>query len=52
MLDKCLQRSRPDLHGRRHSAGDLGTIGVCDGIAMNHAGMRYSLVSREVIATR
>ncbi len=26
------------------------TIGVCDGIAMNHAGMRYSLASREVIA--
>ena len=26
------------------------TIGVCDGIAMNHAGMRYSLTSREVIA--
>ncbi len=26
------------------------TIGVCDGIAMNHEGMRYSLTSREVIA--
>ena len=26
------------------------TIGVCDGIAMNHEGMKYSLVSREVIA--
>ncbi len=26
------------------------TIGVCDGIAMNHAGMRYSLPSRELIA--
>src|SRR5512137_2893921 len=26
------------------------TIGVCDGIAMNHAGMRYSLASRELIA--
>ncbi|MDR1040180.1 MAG: dihydroxy-acid dehydratase [Deltaproteobacteria bacterium] len=25
-------------------------IGVCDGIAMGHAGMRYSLVSREHIA--
>ncbi|MGI6591543.1 MAG: dihydroxy-acid dehydratase [Eggerthellaceae bacterium] len=28
----------------------MNTIGVCDGIAMNHAGMRYSLTSREVIA--
>ena len=26
------------------------TIGVCDGIAMNHDGMHYSLTSREVIA--
>ncbi len=25
-------------------------IGVCDGIAMGHAGMRYSLPSREIIA--
>ena len=26
------------------------TIGVCDGIAMNHLGMKYSLASRELIA--
>ncbi|MBN1106239.1 MAG: dihydroxy-acid dehydratase [Deltaproteobacteria bacterium] len=26
------------------------TIGVCDGIAMNHEGMKYSLGSRELIA--
>ncbi len=26
------------------------TIGVCDGIAMNHRGMKYSLASREFIA--
>ena len=26
------------------------SIGVCDGIAMNHEGMRYSLASRELIA--
>ena len=29
---------------------EFSTIGVCDGIAMNHAGMNYSLVSREIIA--
>jgi dihydroxy-acid dehydratase len=29
---------------------EFSTIGICDGIAMNHAGMRYSLPSREVIA--
>ena len=28
----------------------VNTIGVCDGIAMNHEGMRFSLTSREVIA--
>ena len=26
------------------------TIGVCDGIAMGHQGMKYSLVTRELIA--
>lgn len=29
---------------------EFSTIGVCDGIAMNHEGMRYSLASREIIA--
>lgn len=29
---------------------EFNTIGVCDGIAMNHPGMRYSLPSRELIA--
>jgi dihydroxy-acid dehydratase len=28
----------------------FSTIGVCDGIAMNHKGMHYSLASRELIA--
>ncbi len=29
---------------------EISTIGICDGIAMNHDGMHYSLVSREVVA--
>jgi dihydroxy-acid dehydratase len=29
---------------------ECNTIAVCDGIAMNHPGMRYSLPSRELIA--
>ncbi len=29
---------------------EFGVIGVCDGIAMHHAGMKYSLASRELIA--
>lgn len=28
----------------------FGGIGICDGIAMNHIGMKYSLASRELIA--
>ncbi|RPF42869.1 dihydroxy-acid dehydratase [Thermodesulfitimonas autotrophica] len=29
---------------------EFPTIGICDGIAMNHRGMKYSLASRELIA--
>ncbi len=29
---------------------EFGCIGVCDGIAMGHEGMKYSLASRELIA--
>jgi dihydroxy-acid dehydratase len=29
---------------------EFNTIGVCDGITMNHEGMKYSLVTREIIA--
>jgi len=29
---------------------EFSTIGICDGIAMNHAGMRYPMPSRELIA--
>ena len=39
--------------GVRSSGGvpfEVNTIAVCDGIAMNHPGMKYSLPSRELIA--
>ena len=29
---------------------EFSTIGLCDGIAMGHMGMKYSLISRELIA--
>jgi dihydroxy-acid dehydratase len=29
---------------------EFGVIGACDGLAMNHPGMKYSLASRELIA--
>ncbi len=39
--------------GIREAGGnpvEFPTIGVCDGIAMGHSGMKYSLASRELIA--
>jgi dihydroxy-acid dehydratase len=39
--------------GIRHGGGvpfEFDTVAICDGIAMNHAGMKYSLASRELIA--
>ena len=39
--------------GVRNSGGvpfEVNTIAVCDGLAMNHSGMKYSLPSRELIA--
>lgn len=29
---------------------EFSTMAICDGIAMNHEGMRYSLASREIVA--
>ena len=40
-------------NGVRQGGGvpfEFNTIAVCDGIAMNHPGMKYSLPSRELIA--
>ncbi len=39
--------------GIRQAGGvpvEFGVIGVCDGLAMNHEGMKYSLPSRDIIA--
>lgn len=39
--------------GIRNAGGvpfEFETIGVCDGLSMNHKGMKYSLCSRELIA--
>lgn len=39
--------------GIREAGGvpmEFNTIGVCDGIAMNHIGMKYSLVTRNIVA--
>lgn len=47
------QLSKAVQDGIRNAGGvpfEFCTIGVCDGIAMNHLGMKYSLCSRELIA--
>lgn len=39
--------------GIREAGGipmEFNTIGICDGLAMNHVGMKYSLVTRNIIA--
>ena len=39
--------------GIRNAGGvpmEFNTIGICDGLAMNHLGMKYSLVTRNIVA--
>ena len=49
-LDKIADAVKAGIRVAGGTPFQATTIGVCDGIAMNHAGMRYSLTSREVIA--
>ena len=50
MLDKIADAVKAGVYMAGGTPLEISTIGVCDGIAMNHAGMRASLPSREVIA--
>ncbi len=49
-LDKIAEAVKAGIRMAGGVPFEISTIGVCDGIAMNHEGMHYSLVSREVIA--
>ena len=49
-LDKIAQAAKDGIRGAGGVPFEFNTIGVCDGIAMNHVGMKYSLASRELIA--
>ena len=49
-LDKIAQAVKVGVRMAGGTPVEFGVIGVCDGIAMGHDGMRYSLASREVIA--
>ena len=49
-LDKIGEAVKAGIYMAGGIPFEISTIGICDGIAMNHEGMHYSLVSREVIA--
>ncbi len=49
-LDRICQAVKDGVRMAGGTPIAFSTIGVCDGIAMNHEGMKYSLASRELIA--
>jgi len=49
-LDKIVEAVKAGVRLAGGTPLEFSTIGVCDGIAMNHEGMKYSLSSRELIA--
>ena len=49
-LDQIAQAVKAGVRMAGGTPLEFPTIGVCDGIAMNHIGMKYSLASRELIA--
>ncbi len=49
-LDKITDAVKAGVYMAGGTPVEFGVIGVCDGIAMNHEGMKYSLASRELIA--
>ncbi len=49
-LDKIAENVKAGIRNAGGVPFEFNTIGVCDGIAMNHKGMKYSLCSRELIA--
>ncbi|HPE63367.1 MAG TPA: dihydroxy-acid dehydratase, partial [Methanothrix sp.] len=48
-LDKIAQAVKAGIRMAGGVPFEFHTIGLCDGIAMGHKGMRYSLPSREII---
>jgi dihydroxy-acid dehydratase len=49
-LDKITEAVKAGVRMAGGTPIEFRVIGICDGIAMNHSGMKYSLPSREVIA--
>ena len=49
-LDKICEAVKKGIYLAGGVHVEIPAIAVCDGIAMNHTGMKYSLVTRELIA--
>lgn len=49
-LDKITEAVKAGIRMAGGTPVEFGVIGVCDGIAMGHMGMKYSLATRELIA--
>ena len=49
-LDKIAEAVKTGVRMAGGTPMEFGVIGVCDGLAMGHEGMRYSLATRELIA--
>ena len=49
-LDKIAEAVKAGVRMAGGTPLEFPSIGVCDGIAMGHTGMKYSLASRELIA--
>lgn len=49
-LDRIAEAVKAGVRMAGGTPMEFCTIGVCDGLAMGHEGMRYSLVTRELIA--
>ena len=49
-LDKIAEAVKAGIRMAGGTPMEFRTIGVCDGLAMNHEGMKFSLTSREIIA--
>jgi dihydroxy-acid dehydratase len=49
-LDRVVEAAKSGVRIAGGTPMEFSTIGICDGIAMGHQGMKYSLASRELIA--
>jgi dihydroxy-acid dehydratase len=49
-LNSIAEAVKTGINNAGGVAFEFNTMAICDGIAMNHEGMRYSLASREIVA--